>query len=534
VRVPRRLLVVAVLCLPVLAACTDDPKPTPTPTSAASRPNAAAAAFEQVVPAPAKVTVDPAGSFTLDGSTVIRAAGPARAIGEQLAATLRPATGFPLPVQDGEARNAISLLLDGVDPSVGSEGYQLDVAADGVTIRSNTGAGLFAGGQTLRQLLPAAIEADRPQPTAWVVPGGHILDQPRFAYRGAMLDLARHFHTPGEVKTYIDEIAQYKINHLHLHLSDDQGWRIQIDSWPQLTKKAGGRGTGTDGEGPGFLTKAQYADLTAYAAARFVTIVPEIDMPSHTNAALSSYAKLNCDGKAPKPRTDTKVGYSSLCVGKALTYRFVEDVIKELAAITPGQYLHIGGDEAQATTDADYRTFMSKVIPLVGKYGKQVMGWHEIAQADLPKRAVPQFWGTEPTAATVTAAAGHGNKILMSPANRAYLDMKYDDSTPLGFDWAGKITVKTAYDWDPATYLPGVGEKSVLGVEAPLWSETLRTLDDIESMAFPRLPAIAELGWSPRSTHDWEGFRKRLAGQGPRWQQQGINFTRVDEIPWPK
>jgi hexosaminidase len=526
------LLVVAVLGLPLLAACSDDAAPTPSASRSAGV--VATATFGQVVPAPMKVTADPAATFTLDASTVIRAGGPAKPIGDLLAATLRPATGFPLTVQDGEAKKAISLLLDGVDPSVASEGYQLDVAADGVTIRSNTGTGLFAGVQTLRQLLPAAIEADGPQQVAWVVPAGRILDQPRFGYRGAMLDLARHFHTPDEVKTYIDEISQYKINYLHLHLSDDQGWRIQIDSWPQLTKKAGGKGTGTDGEGPGFLTKAQYADLTAYAAARFVTIVPEIDIPSHTTAALSSYAELNCNGKAPKPRTDTEVGYSSLCVGKAVTYRFVEDVIKELAAMTPGQYLHIGGDEAQATKDADYRTFMDRVVPLVGKYGKKAMGWHEIAKADLPDTAVPQFWGTEPTEPTVTAAARTGKKILMSPANHAYLDMKYDDSTPLGFDWAGKITVKTAYGWDPAAYLPGVGEKSVLGVEAPLWSETLRSLDDIESMAFPRLPAIAELGWSPASTHDWEGFRKRLAVQGPRWERQDINFTRVDEIPWPK
>jgi hexosaminidase len=525
------LFFVAALCLPLLAACSDDPAPTP----GTSRPaGVAAVAFGQVVPAPVQANADPAVTFTLDASTVIRAAGPAKAIGELLAATLRPATGFPLTVQDGEATHAISLLLNGVDDSVGDQGYQLDVAADGVSIRSNTSAGLFAGVQTLRQLLPAAIEADEPQQAAWVVPGGRILDHPRFGYRGAMLDLARHFHTPDEVKAYIDEISQYKINHLHLHLSDDQGWRIQIDSWPQLTKKAGGKGTGTDGEGPGFLTKAQYADLTSYAAARFVTIVPEIDIPSHTNAALSSYPELNCDGKAPAPRTDMKVGYSSLCVDKDVTYRFVEDVIKELAAMTPGQYLHIGGDEAQATTDADYRTFMNKVIPLVGRYGKKAMGWHEIAQAKLPDTAVPQFWGTEPAEPTVTAAAGKGNKILMSPANRVYLDMKYDDSTPIGFDWAGKITVKTAYDWDPATHLPGVGEKSVLGVEAPLWSETLRSLDDIESMAFPRLPAIAELGWSPTSTHDWEGFRKRLAGQGPRWERQGIAFTKVDEIPWPK
>jgi hexosaminidase len=348
-----------------------------------------------------------------------------------------------------------------------------------------------------------------------------------------MLDLARHFHTSDEVKTYIDTIVQYKINHLHLHLTDDQGWRIQIDAWPQLTAKGGGAGTGVDGEGPGFLTKAQYADLVGYAADRFVTIVPEIDMPGHTNVALSAYPELTCDGKPVEHRTDTEVGYSSLCVGEDVTYRFAEDVIKELAAMTPGPYLHIGGDEAKATTDADYRTFMGRVVPLVAKYGKKVMGWHEIAQADLPATAVPQFWGTEPTEAGVAAAAGKGNKVVMSPADRTYLDMKYDARTPLGLDWAGLIPVETAYGWDPAGYLQGVGEQHILGVEAPLWSETLRTIDDVEAMAFPRLPAIAEHGWSPRSTHDWADFRGRLAAQGPRWERQGVDFTRVDEIPWP-
>jgi hexosaminidase len=202
--------------------------------------------------------------------------------------------------------------------------------------------------------------------------------------------------------------------------------------------------------------------------------------------------------------------------------------------MTPGPYLHIGGDEAKATTDADYGRFMARVVPMVAKYGKKVMGWHEIAQTHLPTTAVAQYWGTELTAQTVTDAAGRGLKVLMSPADLTYLDMKYDAKTPLGQDWAGLITVEKAYDWDPAAHLQGVGEQAVLGVEAPLWSETLRTLDDVEAMAFPRLPAIAELGWSPKAGHDWTGFRDRLAAQGPRWQRQGIAFTRTTDVPWPK
>ncbi len=527
-RVPlTRLAVAAALALPALAACTGQPASAPAPGGAT-----AAAELTAVLPAPVQVTPAEGADFRLTGDTAIRFDDGARAVADQLAAILRPATGLGLPVGTGDAAGAISLRLDGADPKVGRQGYQLEVAADRVTVRARTRAGLYAGVQTLRQLLPAKIEADSVQQADWVLPGGKILDYPRFAYRGAMLDLARHFHTPSEIKAYVELLAQYKINHLHLHLADDQGWRIHIDTWPDLTAKAGGEGTGVDGEGPGFLTKQDYTDLVAYAADRHITIVPEIDMPGHTNAALSAYPELNCDGVAPRRRTDMEVGYSSLCVSKDVTYRFVEDVVREVAALTPGPYLHIGGDEAKATTDAEYRTFMRKVFPIVAKYGKTPVGWHEIAAADLPEGAVPQYWSTDTTAPATVAAVRAGAKVIMSPANKVYLDMKYDRSTELGLDWAGLIEVRDAYDWDPAQRLPGVGEDAVLGVEAPLWSETLRSLDDIEHMAFPRLPAVAELGWSPRRAHDWESFRARLALQAPRWSEQAVNFYRSPQIDW--
>ncbi len=209
----------------------------------------------------------------------------------------------------------------------------------------------------------------------------------------------------------------------------------------------------------------------------------------------------------------------------------MEDVIREVAALTPGPYLHIGGDEAKATTDEQYRAFMDRVLPLPGRYGKTAVGWHEVA-AVAGAGVVAQYWGTESTAATVPAAVGRGARVLMSPANRAYLDQKYTRATPLGLDWAALIEVRDAYEWDPAGRLPGVGEQAVLGVEAPLWSETLRTLDDVEFMAFPRLPAIAEVGWSSQGGRDWADFRLRLAGQAPRWTLQGINFYRSPQVAW--
>ncbi|MGA4728289.1 beta-N-acetylhexosaminidase [Micromonospora taraxaci] len=523
-----RLLAIAALALPLILSAAPAP---------AAAPPAPTRQLSDVIPAPVETRPDARNAFRISPLTVIRTSPGSTAamrIGRQLATTLRPATGYPLPVLAARSTPLpeIALLIGGTDDRIGQQGYQLDVTRHRVTIRANNPAGLFAGTQTLRQLLPADIEAPDRQRTAWTVPGGHIVDHPRFDYRGAMLDLARHFHTVDEITAYVDLLSQYKINYLHLHLTDDQGWRIQIDSWPRLTTVGGGPGTGVDGVGPGYLTKADYQAIVAYAAARHITIIPEIDMPGHTNAAQSTYPELNCDGVAPPPRTDIAVGYSSLCINDELTYRFVEDVIRELAAITPGPFLHIGGDEAHATTDEDYRTFMNRVLPLVSKYGKRAYGWNEITQADTSADDVAQFWGTGTTNSSLVAAAARGTKVVMSPANKAYLDMKYDANTRLGLRWAGLIEVSDAYGWDPATRVTGIGEDAVLGVEAPLWSETLRTLDDIEHMAFPRLPAIAELGWSTSASHNWESFRTRLGEQAPRWRLQQVDFYPSPQVPW--
>jgi hexosaminidase len=284
--------------------------------------------------------------------------------------------------------------------------------------------------------------------------------------------------------------------------------------------------------GGGYLSKADYADLIAYAAARYITVVPEIDLPGHTNAALASYAQLNCNGVAPARRTDSAVGYSSLCISKAITYTFVGDVIRELAAMTPGPYLHIGGDEASATTDADYRTFMNQVLPMVTANGKIAMGWNEVTKATPPASTIPQWWGTGTSNASLAAAATRGNKTVMSPANKSYLDMKYNSSTSLGLSWAGYIEVQTAYNWDPSTTVSGVGESAIAGVEAPLWSETLRNLDNIEYMAFPRLPGIAELGWSTKASHNWTTYKARLGMFGTRWSKQGVDYYHSTQVTW--
>ncbi|MDG4825396.1 family 20 glycosylhydrolase [Asanoa sp. WMMD1127] len=493
---------------------------------------AAVVSLQSVVPVPASVQPAAGVTYTLPPNAAIQTHAGATAVGDHLAGILRPSTGYALPVTtvSGTPSGGIALLLTGADPSVGAEGYQLDITAAAITIRAQTAAGLFYGVQTLRQLLPPTVEARSVQPGPWEVAGGRIVDRPRYGYRGAMLDVSRHFFGPDVVKRYVDEISQYKVNVLHLHLSDDQGWRIVIDAWPRLATYGGSTQVG--GGPGGYYTKAQYTDLVAYAAARHITIVPEIDMPGHTNAALASYAELNCDGVAPPLYTGIEVGFSSLCVPKEITYTFVRQVLAELAALTPGPYVHVGGDEAHSTSDADYRTFMNRIQPFVGAAGKTVMGWHQLGQADHTPGRVAQFWGTTTADADLAAAVSKGDKVVMSPANKAYLDMKYTPETPLGLSWAGLIEVQTAYNWDPATLVPGVPAGAILGVEAPMWSETLTRLADIEFMAFPRLPALAEIAWSPQSARNWDTFRVRLGAQGPRWTAQGINFYRSPQVPW--
>lgn len=487
----------------------------------------------QVIPAPA--SVDAGGSaYRITGDTRIRVDGSreARKVGEYLADVLRPSTGYRLPVTSSHG-GGIQLRIGSKD--LGAEGYRLDSGRSGITITAAKPAGLFHGVQTLRQLLPASVEKDSVQPGPWLVAGGTIEDSPRYGYRGAMLDVSRHFFTVDQVKRYIDEVALYKVNKLHLHLSDDQGWRIAIDSWPRLTTYGGSTQVG-GGQG-GYYTKAQYKEIVQYASSRYLEVIPEIDMPGHTNAALASYAELNCDGVAPPLYTGTGVGFSSLCVGKDITYDFVDDVIRELAAITPGKYIHIGGDEAHSTPHADFQAFMDRVQPIVAKYGKTVMGWHQLTGATPAPGALAQYWGLDGTSAAekelVAKAAQNGTGLVMSPADRAYLDMKYNKDTPLGLTWAGYVEVQRAYDWDPGNYLAGVPSSAVKGVEAPLWSETLVTSANIDYMAFPRLPGVAELGWSPASTHDWDAYKVRLAAQAPRWDALGIGYYKSPQVPWP-
>jgi len=487
---------------------------------------------ESIIPKPVSI-VATGSSFKLKPATEIYIQGESaeiRQVGQYLADRLKPATGFGFEVKVTDKvplSGNIYLVLSEENSGLGEEGYELTITKKLVTLTANKPAGLFMGVQTLCQLLPVGIEFTTKQPGSWEMATGTITDYPVYSYRGAMLDVSRHFFGVQDVKRFIDLISFYKMNALHLHLSDDQGWRIEIKSWPELAIHGGSTEVG--GGNGGYYTQDQYTDIVNYAKERYITIIPEIDMPGHTNAALASYAELNCSGKATELYTGTRVGFSSFCTTKDITYKFIDDVIKELAAITPGPYIHIGGDESHSTKREDYIPFINKVQDIVISHGKKVMGWDDIAIASLKPGVVAQHWANVKNA---NAAVKQGAKILMSPGTKAYLDMQYDKSTKLGQHWAAYIELDSAYIWDPATLVPGVGMDNVLGIEAPLWTETITNMDEIEYMVFPRLPGYAEIGWTPASSRSWDEYKVRLAKQGPRFKAMGINFYQSPLINW--
>lgn len=250
-------------------------------------------------------------------------------------------------------------------------------------------------------------------------------------------------------------------------------------------------------------------------------------MPSHINAALASYPSLNCDGTAPPLYTGIRVGFSVICVKNDSTYRFIGDVVREISALTPSAWFHIGGDEVEKLTHDEYRAFIERAQGIVRAQGRQMIAWGEASPAALDPGTVVQHWRTDSSA----VHAARGGKVILSPSKRTYLDMKYDSATILGLRWAALIEVRDAYDWDPATQIDGVPERAVLGVEAPLWSETLVKPEDWEFMAFPRLAAIAEVGWSGPA-RDFEAFQQRLGAHGPRLTALGVNFYRSPQVPW--
>jgi len=477
---------------------------------------------------PKPVSVEATGSaFVVNSSTIIYVQEGIQGLlpaAEILAKNINQLTGKSVATETVSSAPAKGIYLTvAADGGLAAEGYKLNIGEKLITVEGADAAGCFFGVQTLLQTLPVKVATDQPV----YFPTGVVEDHPEFGYRGAMLDVARHFFNVEEVKQFIDFLAMYKMNVLHLHLTDDQGWRIEIKSWPKLTE-IGGKTEVGGGEG-GFYTQEQYKELVQYAADRQIMIVPEIDMPGHTNAALASYAELNCDGKATELYTGTKVGFSTLCTDKEVTYQFVDDVIRELAELTPGPFIHIGGDESHVTAHDDYVYFVNRVQQIVVKHGKKIIGWDEIANAELVNDVTVQFWDD---IENTTMGVQKGAKVLMSPAARAYLDMQYDSTTHLGLHWAGYIEVDHGYNWDPATLVEGVTKDDIIGIEAPLWSETVTNIDEVEYMTFPRLPGYAEIGWTAPAERNWDEYKTRLAKHGKRFEAWGIDYYKSALVPW--
>lgn len=516
---PKSLLIIVLLLSALFITSCEMTPPT--------RKNLAA---ESMIPMPAFVMAN-GSSFRISPKTAIVVEGDSESalkVGQYLASHINSYPGRNIQVISEPNSNSSIVLKIDTEKEIGNpEGYSLEIKEDQINLYAIEPVGLFRGVQTLIQLLPPVTGDEGQQEIALEIASGNIEDAPEYGYRGTMLDVARHFFSVGEVKQYIDYMALYKFNYLHLHLSDDQGWRIEIKSWPNLTTHGGSLEVG-GGKG-GFYTQEEYQDLVAYAQERYITIVPEIDMPGHTNAALASYAELNCSGKATDLYTGTEVGFSTFCTDKEVTYQFVDDVIRELVAITPGLYIHIGGDESHVTEKDDYIYFINRVQEIVYKYNKTMIGWDEVAEAELRPVSIAQYWDK---AENARKAIEKGAKVLVSPAKMAYMDMQYDSTSRIGLHWAAYIEVDAGYNWDPAGILPEMKKENILGVEAPLWTETVTNLDDIEYLVFPRMPGYAEVGWTPKPLRNWEEYKVRLAGQQPYWESMGINYYPSALVPW--
>ncbi|MFE2726925.1 family 20 glycosylhydrolase [Kitasatospora sp. NPDC059327] len=564
----RRLVALAsaVVTLPLTAMLT--------PAAAAPAPASTPAPYA-LVPQPVSQQALPGVGFTLTAKTriaVLSKDAAAVGVGTYLSKLLAPATGFDLRVVKKTDAPDNAVVLDPNGPKkLGAEGYTITSKKNGVVVTAYGAQGLFRGVQTLRQLLPAAVESRTKQSRAWTIAPAKISDSPRYEYRGVMLDVARRFFPVEQVKRYIDEAAAYKINKLQLHLTDDQGWRIAVDALPNLTKVGASTQSGFTGGTNWYYTAADYKEIVSYAASRFMTVVPEIDGPGHTWAAQTSVPELRCDDKYAKPYSGFDVKISLFCLGepkqKEATQNFLRTVIKAVAEMTPGPYIHLGGDEVPGdTTQEQYDSYVKTATDATTAQKKTAIGWHQLGQSPLPAGSLLQYWGEDDDRATIGTAnealgirhlregAAQGAKFIMSPSSQAYLDMKYDVSTPYGLSWSGYVPVQRSYEWDPATVtgkLDGTGvivpAQNVAGVSAALWADRAyegsnalpnsgtrwpEPKDYADFMSFPRLPALAEVAWSPQSARDWTSFRQRLGQHGQRWTAAGIGFYAAPGVPW--
>ena len=510
-----------------------------------------------MIPQPAKLR-EGTGHFSLSPGTAIQAGDGLQAVAQVARALLARATGYDLPIESlDQAPGAIRLVLApegqhmGAEGSVlcdlGAEGYALRVTADEITLSAPAPAGIFYGVQTLRQLLPAAIENETVVPgRTWTVPCVEIEDTPRFSWRGVMLDEGRHFRGKAEVKRFLDLMALHKLNVFHWHLTEDQGWRIEIEKYPRLTEVGSQRRAtrrsmfGKDDDGTphgGYYTQAEVREIVAYAGERFITVVPEIEMPGHSQAALVAYPELSCTGGPFEVSTRFGIHRDIYCAGKEETYTFLQDVLDEVMALFPSEVIHIGGDEApkerwkdcpdcQARLRSEgiadvhgLQTYMTnRMARYLAERGRRLMGWNQILNDGLDRSAIGHYWvgGMK----RVLAHARGGGDLVMSDVRYAYLDHSYA-FTPLS----------SAYKYEPVpAKLKVEHHEHVLGLEAPLWTEFVRSLKRFDFQCFPRLTALAETAWTPREDKDYASFQARLGPFLERLDRLGVEYASGDDV----
>ena len=496
-----------------------------------------------VIPKPSEYTMNE-GTFTLGADAEIAViaeddgvAAELTNTGEYIAEVFRTSTGYELPVvEKTEPENGDITLRLNPDGGYAEQAYAIDVTTDQVIIEAGAPVGIFYGVQTLRQMLPADIESEElVSGTAWTIPCAQIADEPEYGLRSMMLDVTRHFFTVDQVKRLL---SQYKINTLHMHMSDDQGWRLEIkgemygESLDKLRTIGAQTSCNTNGIRAGQYTQEEFKEIVAYANERYIQIVPEFDMPSHAWAVLVSLSFLNSteDGRPPangydntRPYEGWDVGFNSLECRNEKTYEFIDEVFRQVSEISPSKYIHIGGDEAHVTSHDDYVYFMNRVTEIAKKYGKTPIGWQNYDTAvEDPEGTVTQFWSTG------NAKFEEGINYVVSPADHAYMDMKYDSDCPYGLEWATHNPVDDSYNWDPTDY----GSKDqIVGVETCLFTETIATDEALDYMIYPRVLGHAEIGWTAKEDRSWDEYKTRLATHDERLELQGIGYKR-DAMIW--
>ncbi|MFD5564590.1 beta-N-acetylhexosaminidase [Kitasatospora griseola] len=521
-----------------------------------------------LIPAPLHVhTPADTAPFELHAGTRIAAAPGAEGVARRLRAELSAATGFDLDPAPAGQDGGLVLALD---DALAAEEYRLSAGPDAVRLTGGAAAGLSYAAQTLRQLLGPAVYRTAPLPGArWTVPAVEIHDAPRFGWRGALLDVSRHFMPKAGVLRFVDQLAAHKLNVLHFHLTDDQGWRIEVKRYPELTGTAAWRERSMVGfragkrhdDQPhgGYYTQDDLREIVAYAAARHITVVPEVDLPGHNQAAIAAYPELGntdvVDTAALGTWTDWGVSENILNASEA-TLRFYEHVLEEVLEIFPSTFVHLGGDEcpkdqwkaspaAQARIAelglSDEFELQSHVIRhfdgWLAERGRRLIGWDEILEGGLaPGAAVSSWRGYEGG----IAAAQAGHDVVMCPEQHVYLDHRQDggEDEPIPVGWVRSL--EDVYRFEPVP--PQLDERAarhVIGTQANIWTEFMFDGRDVDYKVFPRLAAFAEVAWSdlPRDpeARDWAGFEARMAGHYPRLDALGIEYRRPEgPRPWQR